>query len=53
MYLLYEKWLDIKNKTDSDIYELNICVSYIQENVNKIINILNNIKYVPFKKWFL
>ena len=53
MYLIYERYFYINKKTDCEIYQLNICIAYVRENVNKIINIIKNIRYIPFKKWFL
>ena len=51
IYLLYKKYLNISNKTDNDIYQLNICIDYIQKNINLIIKCIENIDYIPFKKW--
>ena len=50
IYLLYKKYLNINNKTDNDIYQLNICIDYIQKNINIIINCVEDVFYIPFKK---
>ena len=53
IYLLYVKYSNISNKTDNDIYQLNICIDYIQKNINIVINCVEDVFYIPFKKWIL
>ena len=53
IYLLYIKYLNITNKTDNDIYQLNICIDYIQKNLNIVIKCVEDVFYIPFKKWIL